>query len=99
MSRCKLKGVKIMSLTITLPTRIEQQLESKWGKDLPQKIVESLAAEGYRSGTLSTGEVSEMLGLSINETDGFLKARGLFAFETIEDIEGDSLVLEELLAK
>lgn len=85
-----------MSLTITLPDRIEQQLESTWGASLPRKVLESLAAEGYRSGALSTGEVAEMLGLSINETDGFLKDRGLYALESIEEINADSSALEEL---
>jgi len=88
-----------MSLTITLPNRIEQELVSEWGDDLPRKAIEALAVEGYRSGALSTGEVAEMLGLSINEADGFLKDRGLFAIDDLEEVEKDTTVLERLLAK
>lgn len=88
-----------MSLTITLPNRIEQELATEWGDDLQRKAVVALAVEGYRSGALSTSEVAEMLGLSINEADGFLKERGLFAIDDLEEIETDTAVLERLLAK
>jgi|ERR1035437_1241862 predicted HTH domain antitoxin len=79
-------GGSRMSLTITLPNRIEKELESEGGDQLPRKAVEAIAVEGYRSGALSAGEVGEMLGLTINETDGFLKERGLFAAENLEDV-------------
>ena len=88
-----------MSLEIALPSHIEQHLQTEWGNDLPRRAVEALAAEGYRTGVLSLGEVAEMLDLSINDADGFLKERGIFAFEDIEGIEADSRRLEELLAK
>lgn len=88
-----------MSLTITLPNRIERELVAEWGDDLERRAVEALAVEGYRSGALSTGEVAEMLGLSINDADGFLKERGLFAIDDLEEVETDTAVLERLLAK
>ena len=88
-----------MSMTITLPNRIERQLISGWGNELPRRVTEAMAAEGFRSGFLSIGEVAEMLDLSLNDADGFLKERGLFAVENIEEIDVDSAALEELLAK
>lgn len=88
-----------MSLTITLPNRIQQHLESGWGDALPRKAKEALAVEGYRSGLLSVGEIAEMLGLSINDADGFLKERGLMAIESLEEIDADSRKLESLLAQ
>jgi len=88
-----------MSLEIELPRHIEQHLQTEWGNELPRRAAEALAIEGYRTGALSLGEVAEMLNLSINETDGFLKERGVFAIENLEEIEADSRILEELLAK
>lgn len=88
-----------MSVTITMPENIESHLEAEWGKDLPRRALEALAVEGYRTGALSLGEVAEMLELSINDADGFLKSRAITAIETLEEIESDSRMLEELLAK
>ncbi|HEY2867378.1 MAG TPA: UPF0175 family protein [Pyrinomonadaceae bacterium] len=88
-----------MSVTISLPTRIQQNLESGWGDNLPRKAKEALAVEGYRSGLLSLGEVAEMLDLSVNEADGFLKERGLAALESIDEINVDTAALEELLSR
>ena len=88
-----------MSVTITLPGNIERHLEAGWGDELPRKAKEALAVEGYRSGILSTGEVAEMLGLSINDADGFLKERGLLAFTSLEEIENDNATLEGLLGR
>lgn len=88
-----------MSVTVTLPNRIERQLQSGWGDDLPRRVTEALAVEGYRSGLLSVGEVAEMIDCSVNDADGFLKERGLLAIESLEEVEMDSAALEELLAK
>lgn len=88
-----------MSLEIALPQHIEQHLQTEWGNEFPRRAAEALAIEGYRTGALSLGEVAEMLNLSINEADGFLKERDVFAVENIEEIEADTAILEELLAK
>lgn len=88
-----------MSLEIALPQHIEQHLQAEWGNEFPRRAAEALAIEGYRTGALSLGEVAEMLNFSINEADGFLKERGVFAIGNLEEIEADSRILEELLAK
>ena len=86
-----------MDLQITLPNQIEEQLENEWGVELPRKAAEALAAEGYRSGVLSDGEVGKMLNLSVNETDDFLKTRGLFAFENLEELTVRTTVSDGLI--
>jgi len=48
---------------------------------------------------LSLGEVAEMFNLSIDDANGFLKKRYIFAFEDIEETEADSQTLEELLVE
>lgn len=88
-----------MSLEIDLPSHIEQHLQTEWGNEFPRRAVEALAIEGYRTGALSLGEVAEMLDLSLNEADGFLKERGIFAIENLEEINVDAETLEELLSK
>lgn len=88
-----------MSLTITLPNRIQQHLESGWGDAFARKAKEALAVEGYRSGLLSVGEIAEMLGLTINDADGFLKERCLMAIESLEEIDADSRKQESLLTQ
>lgn len=88
-----------MTVTVTLPQRIEAQLKTKWGENLPRKVLEALAVEGYLCGDLSLGEVAEMLDLSINDADGFLKKRGVPAITKLSEIEEDSTTLEELLTK
>ena len=88
-----------MSVTITLPNNIQRHLELGWGDALPRKAKEALAIEGYRSGVLSVGEVAEMLGLSINDADGFLKERDIMAIENLDEINVDNAILEDLLAR
>jgi predicted HTH domain antitoxin len=88
-----------MSVTISLPNRIERQLQSGWGDKLEQKAVEALAVEGYRAGLLSLGEIAEMLGMSVNDADGFLKSKGLFVVDNLAEIDSDGAVLEDLLAR
>lgn len=56
-----------MTVIITIPDRIEQQLRDLWGSDLPRRALEALALEGYRSGALSTGQVAETLNGVISE--------------------------------
>jgi predicted HTH domain antitoxin len=88
-----------MSLEIAIPSHIEKHLETEWGTELPRRAVEAVAVEGYRSGALSLGEVAEMLSVSIDEADGFLKERRILLDEDIEEIEADNRTLEELLIK
>jgi predicted HTH domain antitoxin len=80
-------------------SHIEKHLQSEWGNELPRRAAEALAIEGYRSGALSLGEVAEMLSLSIDEADGFLKERNIFVIENLEEIETDNRVLKNLLTK
>jgi len=75
-----------MAVTIALPEPIEQQLRRAWG-NLDRKALEVLAIEGYRAEALSAGQVAELLGLSVIETEAFLKERGIDLRLTIEDFD------------
>lgn len=87
-----------MSLMITLPENIEHQLKIEWGADFSRRALEALAIEGYRTEALSLGQVAEMLGLSINDTDGFLKQHGVDSLMTVEDFELGRNSLKKLFA-
>ena len=85
-----------MNISIELPEDIVQALKQKWG-DVPQHAIETLALEGYRSGTLSTAQVRRMLGFKTRiEVDSFLKQHGVYLDYTTEDLERDVETLKQV---
>jgi len=79
-----------MGVKIQLPEDIERCLEERWG-DLSKHTVESLAAEGYRSGILSRSQVRRMLGFRTRaEVDAFMKRAGILFDYGIDDFEHDA---------
>jgi predicted HTH domain antitoxin len=78
-----------MPITIDLPKKLEEQLEAAWGGNLSQAVKEALAVEGYRTDKLSLGQVAALLDLSIDGANGFLKARGVPAKYTVDDLNQD----------
>lgn len=88
-----------MSVMISLPENIEHQLKIEWGVDLSRRALEALAIEGYRTEALSLGQVAELLGISINDADGFLKEHGVDSLITIEDFEQGRRSLEKLFVR
>ena len=87
-----------MQVSLTIPDGVAAELEPE-GADLGRRALEALAIEGYRAEALSLGQVAEMLGLSINEADGLLKARGVELPAPLEDFTRDGAALEKLLSK
>ncbi len=87
-----------MQVLLTIPDDVAAELESE-GSNLGRRALEALAIEGYRDEALSLGQVAEMLGLSINEADGLLKARGVALPLPPEDFAHDGMALEKLLSK
>ena len=85
------------SISIALPNRVYRHLKSELGTQLERKTQEALAIEGYRLGILSLGEVAEMLDLTINDADGFLKQRNIESLMTGEDVKNDTEELLKLL--
>ncbi len=87
-----------MSVIINLPEDIAQQLQARWG-DLERRALEALAIEGYRSEALSLGQVAEMLGLSVWETEAFFKERKVDLLYTLEDLKEDVAAIERTISK
>ncbi|MTJ14981.1 hypothetical protein FJR11_20845 [Anabaena sp. UHCC 0187] len=61
-----------MQITIEIPEDIGNQLQQNW-QDLPQKILETLAIEAYRSGIMTAGQIQQLLEFdSLSKTQVFL---------------------------
>ena len=87
-----------MNVAIELPEDIGRQLESAWG-DMPQRVLEAIAVEGYRSGALTRAEVGRVLGLAYWETEAFLKERQAYLAYSAADLEQDRAALDRALSE
>jgi hypothetical protein len=72
------------------PRGIGRQLASD-SERLARVALEALAAEGVRSGKLTTFQARSLLGIqSQYEMDGFLKAHGVFLDLSVEVVQEDT---------
>jgi predicted HTH domain antitoxin len=83
-----------MQITVQLPDDLTQH------PNPGREALEVLVIAGYRTGTLSHSQGSQLLGLSRFEFDGFLKERHIYehAYD-LEDLEEDRATLQQLRAK
>jgi predicted HTH domain antitoxin len=80
-----------MQITVVLPEDIAQHA------DPGREALEALTIEGYRSGTLSHYQASQLLGMSRFEFDGFLKSRKIYEHAySAEDLDADLMTLRQL---
>jgi predicted HTH domain antitoxin len=87
-----------MKLSLEVPDEIAHSLRLE-GPQSTRRHLEILALEGYRSGKLSRGQVSQLLGIGFDETEAFLKKHGADLGLTIEEFEQDSASLRQFLAR
>jgi hypothetical protein len=88
-----------MNITIEVPEDVARRLETIWG-DLPQRVVEALAVEAYRSGVITEVEVQRMLHLPLRwEVEGFLKRAKAYLDYTEADLERDILAIRHVLPR
>jgi predicted HTH domain antitoxin len=83
-----------MEITVKLPDDLVQH------PDPGREALEALVIEGYRTGTLSHYQASQMLGISRLAFDGFLKQRNIHehAYD-VEDLEQDRDTIRQLQSK
>lgn len=85
-----------MQIQIALPDDVAHSLEVKWGS-LERRLLEMIAIEAYREGSISAGKVRELLGMSTRlEVDTFLKAKGVELHYNEADFEADRQTHEQL---
>jgi predicted HTH domain antitoxin len=78
-----------MEVTVEIPEDIANRLHAKWD-NLPRGVLESLALEAYRSGTLTTAQLRRLLGFQTPmEVDAFLKRAGIYLDYDLNDFEED----------
>jgi len=87
-----------VNVAIELPDDIARQLETAW-QDMPRRVLEAIAIEGYRSGALTRGQVQRMLHLSWWEIETFLKERQVYLHYGEADLTDDRATLDRLLPK
>jgi predicted HTH domain antitoxin len=88
-----------MDIFITLPEDIAHQIESKW-ENLPQRALEALMIEAYRSGIITESEVQRILNLSSRwELDEFLKRSHVYLEYTEADLQNDINSIRKLAGK
>ena len=78
-----------MNVAIEIPDDIGRVLAGQAG-DLARAVLEAVAAEAYRSGTITPAQVQQMLGLCSRwETESFLRRAEAYHDYTMDDLERD----------
>ena len=86
-----------MKITIEIPEQVRESLEEQFGQDLTQAAKEALAIAWYQAEKLSIGQVAELLGMSVYDAEGFMKARHVDAPYSLDDYQQDRETLDRLL--
>ena len=83
-----------MQITVQLPDDLAQH------PNPGREALEALAIEGYRTGSMTHFEASQLLGLSRFEWDGLLKDRNIseHAYD-VEDLKQDRETLRKLQSR
>ena len=67
--------------------------------DISRRMLEAYAIENYRQVRLSLGQLSELLDLSIDEANAFLKEHQVPLNYTMDDLDADLRAVEMFLKK
>jgi len=87
---------RTVQVTLQLPDEVAQGLGIE--ADIPRRVKEAVALEGYRAGRLSRGQVSQLLGQTFSETEAFLKENDAVLRYSKADLEADLAALDKILA-
>jgi hypothetical protein len=78
-----------MTITLNLPEDVARQLVAR-GEDPARAALEALAAEGYRSNTLTEEQVRRILGFETRgQVHAFLKKHDIHLAYSTEDLKED----------
>ncbi len=86
-----------MEITISIPDKFLKDLPEQ--QEISRQILEAYAVENYRLEKMSFGQISEMLGFSVDETNAFLKKHRVPLNYDLEDLEEDRKSIELFLNK
>lgn len=85
-----------MAISIQLPNSIEQQLRDSL-LNLDEVAKEALLVEAMRRSQLSIGQFADLLGMSIDQADGYLKERGVMIEQSQDEYQRDLDRLRKLV--
>lgn len=78
-----------MNVAIQIPDEVGRALAAG-SNDVNRAVLEAVAVQGYRVGTITTAQVQEMLGLRSRwETEEFLSRAKAYYDYTLEDLDKD----------
>lgn len=84
-----------MNVAIEIPDEIGQVLAAQAG-GVSRAVLEAVAIEAYRSGTITPAQVQQMLGLSSRwETESFLRRAEAYNDYTVDDLERDIAAIRD----
>lgn len=86
-----------MEVTVSIPDKFIPP--SVPDEEISRDMLEAYAIENYRQLKMSLGQLSELLDLSIDEANAFLKQHNVPLNYTAADLEADRRDLEEFLNK
>ena len=87
-----------MDVAIRVPEEVARLMKERWG-DLPRRVLELVAIDGYRTGLLTEAQVQAMLGLPSRwEADAFLKQAHAYHDYTETDLDRDLAALRKVSA-
>jgi len=79
-----------MKVAISLPDHLAQRLSAEDAPDLPRRVLEAVAAQGYRDGQLTLGDVRTLLDFETRmQTERFLNQKGAFLRQSRSELEQD----------
>ncbi len=85
-----------MQITLDIPDILASRVQDKWD-NLPEKVLEILVVEAYKSELITHAEIGRILNLPHRlQVDAFLKQAGIYMNYEIEDFEQDLATLQQL---
>ncbi len=88
-----------MTIKIELPGKYDECLHQQVGnsEQLEEATKQALAFSLYQQGKLSLGQVSGLLNLHFDTVLGLMKQRGIYMNYSLEDLEHDLRLNDEIL--
>jgi hypothetical protein len=84
-----------VNVAIEIPDDVARQLALQAG-EVSRAVLEAVAVEAYRSGTITPAQVQQMLGLRSRwETEAFLQRLEAYHAYTMNDLERDIAAIRD----
>jgi hypothetical protein len=84
-----------VNVAIEIPDEVARQLAARSGQ-LSRAVLEAVAIEAYRTGTITPVQVQQMLGLRSRwETEAFLRGAEAYHDYTMADLERDIAAIRD----